>query len=69
MVCNGHYFEPSVPILKGQSIFQGQQLHSHDYRIPEVFADKTVVVLGAGPSGMLLRDINLAFFLVASFLY
>ncbi|XP_076245742.1 senecionine N-oxygenase isoform X1 [Calliopsis andreniformis] len=52
MVCNGHYFEPSVPSIKGKSIFQGQQLHSHDYRIPEVFADKAVLVIGAGPSGM-----------------
>lgn len=52
MVCNGHYFEPSLPSLKGQDAFQGQQLHSHDYRVPEIFKGKTVVVLGAGPSGM-----------------
>ncbi|XP_076668717.1 senecionine N-oxygenase-like [Andrena cerasifolii] len=59
MVCNGHYFQPSMPTLKGQNIFQGQQLHSHDYRVPELFADKTVVVLGAGPSGMdLALDIS-----------
>lgn len=55
MVCNGHYFEPAVPNLKGRNTFQGQQLHSHDYRTPEVFVDKTVVVLGAGPSGTLLH--------------
>ncbi|XP_076177714.1 uncharacterized protein LOC143152001 [Ptiloglossa arizonensis] len=59
MVCNGHYFEPAVPNLKGRNTFQGQQLHSHDYRTPEVFVDKTVVVLGAGPSGMdLALDIS-----------
>lgn len=52
MVCNGHYFEPSTPNLKGQKTFQGQQLHSHDYRMPDIFTDKTVLVLGAGPSGM-----------------
>lgn len=51
MVCNGHYFEPFTPNLKGQSVFQGDQLHSHDYRVPTIFKDKTVVVLGAGPSG------------------
>ncbi|XP_047360680.1 flavin-containing monooxygenase FMO GS-OX5 isoform X3 [Vespa velutina] len=52
MVCNGHYFEPFIPNLKGQDVFQGDQLHSHDYRVPAIFKDKTVVVLGAGPSGM-----------------
>ncbi|CAL7946422.1 unnamed protein product [Xylocopa violacea] len=59
MVCNGHYFEPSTPNLKGHLIFQGQQLHSHDYRVPDIFANKTVVVVGAGPSGMdLALDIS-----------
>ncbi|XP_066588830.1 senecionine N-oxygenase isoform X2 [Prorops nasuta] len=52
MVCNGHYFQPNIPSIKGQKIFQGEQLHSHDYRIPDIFQDKIVVVLGAGPSGM-----------------
>lgn len=52
MICNGHYFEPSVSIIDGQDKFQGQQLHSHDYRVPEKFEGKTVVVIGAGPSGM-----------------
>lgn len=51
MVCNGHYFEPSMPNLKGQPIFQGQQLHSHNYRTPKIFLDKNVVIIGAGPSG------------------
>lgn len=27
-------------------------MHSHDYRVPEVFAGKKVLVVGAGPSGM-----------------
>ncbi|XP_078524904.1 senecionine N-oxygenase-like [Lissotriton helveticus] len=30
----------------------GLILHSHDYRCPDHFTDKTVVVLGAGPSGI-----------------
>lgn len=51
MVCNGHYFQPRTPKISGQEVFAGEQLHSHDYRIPEVFNGKTVVVLGAGPSG------------------
>ncbi|XP_063981107.1 uncharacterized protein LOC135164569 [Diachasmimorpha longicaudata] len=52
MVCNGHYFQPHLPVIEGREQFKGKQLHSHDYRIPEIFADKTVVVVGAGPSGM-----------------
>jgi len=51
MVCNGHYFEPRIPNISGQNIFAGQQIHSHDYRIPEFFDGKIVVVMGAGPSG------------------
>lgn len=51
MVCNGHYFEPWIPKISGRDIFAGKQMHSHDYRVPEIFDGKTVVVLGAGPSG------------------
>ncbi|KAF7989325.1 hypothetical protein HCN44_007999 [Aphidius gifuensis] len=52
MVCNGHYFEPSIPVIKGQEKFQGQQVHSHDYRVPEAYEGKKVVVMGAGRSGI-----------------
>jgi len=31
--------------------FRGLTLHSHDYRIPESFKDRSVLVFGAGPSG------------------
>lgn len=27
-------------------------MHSHDYRVPEIFSGKKVLVVGAGPSGM-----------------
>lgn len=27
-------------------------MHSHDYRVPEIFTNKRVLVIGAGPSGM-----------------
>lgn len=52
MVCNGHYFEPRIPEIPGRDVFSGKQIHSHDYRVPEIFDGKTVVVLGAGPSGI-----------------
>lgn len=30
----------------------GDVMHSHDYRVPEIFSNKRVLVIGAGPSGM-----------------
>lgn len=27
-------------------------MHSHDYRVPSIFTNKRVLVIGAGPSGM-----------------
>ncbi|XP_078527008.1 uncharacterized protein LOC144799520 isoform X2 [Lissotriton helveticus] len=52
MVCSGHFFDPFIPEIPGVENFQGLILHSHAYRCPEQFTDKTVVVLGAGPSGI-----------------
>jgi len=49
-VCS-HYFEPLVPDDICMEKFNGLKLHSHDYRHPGVFKDRSVVVLGAGPSG------------------
>jgi cation diffusion facilitator CzcD-associated flavoprotein CzcO len=52
MVANGHHWdarwpEPSYP---GQSEFEGEQLHVHDYKEPEVMRAKRVLVLGIGNS-------------------
>ncbi|XP_071438870.1 senecionine N-oxygenase [Hetaerina americana] len=52
MVCNGHYSTPYIPRIVGAEEFKGNQIHSHDYRIPEIFRQQRVVVIGAGPSGM-----------------
>ncbi|XP_053674884.1 senecionine N-oxygenase-like [Anopheles nili] len=51
-ICNGHYHTPNIPCIKGSNRFQGQQLHSHDYRNADHYEDKAVLVIGAGPSGM-----------------
>jgi hypothetical protein len=53
LVANGHhwdarYLEPTVP---GAATFRGQVMHSHNYRSPEPFAGKRVLVLGIGNSG------------------
>ena len=54
VVCNGHYAKPYIPAIPNIARFQGQVLHSHNYRMPEPFANKTIVILGGGQSG---RDI------------
>ncbi|XP_022128722.1 senecionine N-oxygenase isoform X1 [Pieris rapae] len=51
-VCNGHYNTPFIPNIPGLKKFQGDVMHSHDYRVPEIFTGKRVLVIGAGPSGM-----------------
>lgn len=50
-VCNGHYGESSSPQLHNQTSFRGKILHSKEYRTPEPFIGRHVVVVGAGPSG------------------
>lgn len=36
-VCNGHYNTPAIPNYPGRNLFNGQQIHSHDYRCPDPF--------------------------------
>ncbi|XP_067412870.1 uncharacterized protein [Emydura macquarii macquarii] len=52
LVCSGHYSNPFIPPIPGLGTFTGLLLHSHQYRCPEPFAGRTVVLLGAGPSGL-----------------
>ncbi|XP_037946848.1 senecionine N-oxygenase isoform X2 [Teleopsis dalmanni] len=52
MICTGHYHTPSYPIYVGAELFTGLQLHSHDFRRPEMFKGQKVLIVGAGPSGM-----------------
>ncbi|XP_062563495.1 senecionine N-oxygenase-like [Armigeres subalbatus] len=51
-VCNGHYHTPRLPYVRNCDLFEGKQLHSHDYRTSDHFKDERVLVVGAGPSGM-----------------
>ncbi|EDW74760.1 uncharacterized protein Dwil_GK15848 [Drosophila willistoni] len=57
MVANGHYHTPNYVQLKNGHLFQGEYLHSHDFRHNGRFKDKTVLVIGAGPSGLDLSNI------------
>jgi dimethylaniline monooxygenase (N-oxide forming) len=56
LVANGHHWDPRwpEPAFPGQERFAGTQIHSHDYRgdDPQLFRDKSVVVLGMGNSAM-----------------
>ncbi|HET7574414.1 MAG TPA: NAD(P)-binding domain-containing protein [Solirubrobacterales bacterium] len=52
LVANGHHWDPRwpEPAFPGSEDFEGEQLHAHHYREPDVLRDKRVVVLGLGNS-------------------
>lgn len=50
-ICFSHYTIPLIPDIEGIDSYEGETVHSHYYRSPEVYKDKSVLVLGAGPSG------------------
>jgi hypothetical protein len=52
IVANGHHWAPKYPepTFPGADTFTGEQFHSHDYRTPEPYADKRVLILGIGNS-------------------
>lgn len=49
-VATGCFSQPNVPRLAGE--FCGQAMHVRDYRTPESFAGRRVVVVGAGQSAL-----------------
>ena len=51
IVCNGHYARPRIPALPGIENFQGQLMHSHNYRAPDAMAGKRVAFWGTSASG------------------
>jgi hypothetical protein len=50
LVANGHHWDPRVPAFPGAGAFAGEQIHSNQYRGPEPFAGKRILVLGIGNS-------------------
>lgn len=50
MVANGHHWDPRMPDFPGE--FQGDIVHSHDYKTAEGYEDKNVLVLGIGNSAV-----------------
>uniref|UniRef100_A0A671MGC9 Flavin-containing monooxygenase n=1 Tax=Sinocyclocheilus anshuiensis TaxID=1608454 RepID=A0A671MGC9_9TELE len=53
MVCTGHHCHPHLPLqdFPGIDIFKGKFFHSRDYKNPEEWRGKRVVVIGIGNSG------------------
>jgi thioredoxin reductase len=52
LVANGHHWDPRwpEPAFPGADDFEGDQLHAHHYREPDVLRGKRVLVLGLGNS-------------------
>ena len=47
----GTFKHPFIPDIPGRENFKGEQIHSADYRSPEAFKDKKVIIVGEGNSG------------------
>jgi cation diffusion facilitator CzcD-associated flavoprotein CzcO len=52
VVATGYEGEPVIPDWPGRDRFTGALLHSSEYRNPEPFAGRSVLVVGPGCSGM-----------------
>ena len=54
LVANGHHWNPRwpEPAFPGSEEFEGEQIHVHHYREPEVLVGKRVLVLGIGNSAV-----------------
>lgn len=53
MICIGHHCYPNMPLhdFPGIETFKGKYFHSRDYKTPEEWRNKKVVVIGIGASG------------------
>uniref|UniRef100_A0A8C9JU19 Flavin-containing monooxygenase n=1 Tax=Panthera tigris altaica TaxID=74533 RepID=A0A8C9JU19_PANTA len=53
MVCTGFLTDPYLPLdsFHGINTFKGQYFHSRQYKYPNIFKDKRVLVIGMGNSG------------------
>ncbi|KAK8711188.1 hypothetical protein V6N13_146479 [Hibiscus sabdariffa] len=59
VICTGKETEPNISEFPGRDSWPGLQIHSHNYRTPEQFENKVVVLIGNGPSAVdLLKEIS-----------
>lgn len=67
VVATGRYSRPKMPQIPGMHLWRGKSIiHTHDYRHCDVYTGQTVLVLGAGPSGV---DISMEVASVAKKVY
>ena len=52
IIATGYENEPVIPEWRGRSDFDGELLHSSEYRNPEPYRGRRVLVVGSGNSGM-----------------
>ncbi|XP_021366317.1 dimethylaniline monooxygenase [N-oxide-forming] 2-like isoform X2 [Mizuhopecten yessoensis] len=52
IVSTGHYSKSHIPEVKGMDKFTGSVIHSRDYRRPDVYEGKRVLIIGASFSGL-----------------
>jgi cation diffusion facilitator CzcD-associated flavoprotein CzcO len=50
LVANGHHWDPRRPEPAFPGSFDGEQTHSHDYKVPDPYAGRRVLVVGIGNS-------------------
>ncbi|WP_431268006.1 NAD(P)-binding domain-containing protein [Dankookia sp. P2] len=55
----GTWSRPFIPAVPGRDLFRGIQVHSADYRRPEAFAGRSVLVVGGGnPGAQILAEVS-----------
>ncbi|KAL4715984.1 hypothetical protein ACJJTC_013284 [Scirpophaga incertulas] len=52
VISNGEFSSPVWPKFEGLKLFKGKIIHSHDYKDPEYYRNRRVLLVGAGPSGL-----------------
>ncbi|XP_004706910.1 flavin-containing monooxygenase 5-like [Echinops telfairi] len=54
LVCSGHHTDPHVPLhsFAGIEKFEGSYFHSREYKSPEDYVGKRIIVVGIGNSGV-----------------
>ena len=50
LICNGHHGKPHRPDFPGLENFEGDVIHTKDYKRSNAYADKRVLVIGLGKS-------------------
>jgi cation diffusion facilitator CzcD-associated flavoprotein CzcO len=48
----GTWTRPFWPVYPGTDVFAGEQVHTHDFRLPEDYAGRRVIVVGGGISAV-----------------